>query len=110
VTVIGSSPERFLQWDRRGHLQFRPIKGTVKKGPGVNQTDAHAILNSSKERAENLMIVDLIGHDLGGVVGAANCYVSQLMVIEEYETVYQLVSAIEGQLSNDKSGMDVLRV
>jgi para-aminobenzoate synthetase len=110
VTVVGSSPERFLQWDRQGHLEFRPIKGTVKKGPNITRADAHAILNSSKERAENLMIVDLIRHDLSGVVGAANCHVSQLMVIEEYETVYQLVSAIEGHLPVDKSGIDVLRV
>lgn len=118
VTIVGSSPERFLQWDRHGHLEFRPIKGTVKKGPGVTRTYAHAILQSSKEQAENLMIVDLIRHDLSGVVGAANCRVSQLMAVEEYETVYQLVSAIEGQLprqggpasSSSPSGMDVLRV
>ncbi|CAI4214277.1 unnamed protein product [Parascedosporium putredinis] len=110
ATVVGSSPEQFLKWDRQGRLEFRPIKGTVKKGPDVTWESAAAILNSSKERAENLMIVDLIRHDLSGVVGAANCKVSQLMVIEEYETVYQLVSAIEGQLPEGKCGMDVLRV
>lgn len=114
AVVVGSSPERFLSWDRRGHCQFRPIKGTVKKSADVTREQAHSILNSSKERAENLMIVDLIRHDLSGVVGAENCKVSKLMVIEEYETVYQLVSVIEGQLpeSSDTDGprgMDVLK-
>lgn len=112
VTVVGSSPERFLHWSRQGHLEFRPIKGTVKKAPGVTREIAHEILNSSKEQAENLMIVDLIRHDLSGVVGSANTKVSQLMVIEEYETVYQLVSAIEGQIPPESkaTGLDVLSV
>jgi len=114
ATVIGSSPERFLQWTRGGRCQFRPIKGTVKKGPDMSRERAHAILNSSKERAENLMIVDLIRHDLSGVVGAENCTVPKLMVVEEYETVYQLVSVIEGQLPevagpNGPRGIDVLK-
>ncbi|KAK4217299.1 ADC synthase [Rhypophila decipiens] len=121
VTILSSSPERFLHWDRTGHVEFRPIKGTVSKAPGVTREDAYAILQSSKEQAENLMIVDLIRHDLSGVVGAANCRVSQLMVVEEYETVYQLVSAIEGQIPAQQllqgrrrqqrtTGIDVLRV
>ncbi|KAJ4398564.1 para-aminobenzoate synthase, (PABA) [Neurospora sp. IMI 360204] len=98
VSIVGTSPERFLSWSRGGHCQFRPIKGTVKKGPGMTHSIASEILNSSKERAENLMIVDLIRHDLSGVVGADNTWVSKLMVMEEYEKVYQLVSVIEGQL------------
>jgi len=98
VVVVGSSPERFLSWTRQGKCQFRPIKGTVKKSAEMTRERAHEILGSSKERAENLMIVDLIRHDLSGVVGAENTWVSKLMVVEEYETVYQLVSVIEGQL------------
>lgn len=98
VVVAGSSPERFLQWTRDGRCQFRPIKGTVKKGPDMTRERAHEILDSSKERAENLMIVDLIRHDLSGVIGAHKTWVSKLMVVEEYKTVYQLVSVIEGRL------------
>ncbi|KAL0465784.1 para-aminobenzoic acid synthetase [Neurospora intermedia] len=98
ISIVGTSPERFLSWSRGGHCQFRPIKGTVKKDPGMTHSIASEILNSSKERAENLMIVDLIRHDLSGVVGADNTWVSKLMVMEEYEKVYQLVSVIEGQL------------
>lgn len=109
VTVVGSSPELFLKWDRGGRCQFRPIKGTVKKGPGITRERAHEILGSSKERAENLMIVDLIRHDLSGVVGADNTWVSELMVIEEYEAVYQLVSVIEGQQPPGNSGQSVPR-
>ncbi|KAF2202685.1 para-aminobenzoate synthase [Delitschia confertaspora ATCC 74209] len=111
AVIVGSSPERFLRWDRAGHCQLRPIKGTVKKGPYMTREKAHAILNTSKERAENLMIVDLIRHDLSSVVGAENCKVSKLMTVEEYETVYQLVSVIEGQLPHDSeaTGLDVLK-
>lgn len=75
VSVIGSSPERFLSWSRDGKCQFRPIKGTVKKTPGMTRAKAEVILASEKERAENLMIVDLIRHDLSGVQG----YVSELV-------------------------------
>ena len=97
-TILSSSPERFLSWDRYGKCQMRPIKGTVRKSKEMTYDLAKAILNTSKERAENLMIVDLVRHDLSGVVGAQNCRVSKLMQVEEYETVYQLVTVIEGQI------------
>lgn len=76
----------------------------------MTKEKADAILKSDKEQAENLMIVDLIRHDLHGVVGSGNVKVKKLMQVEEYETVYQLVSVIEGQLSGleKKSGIDVL--
>ncbi|KAJ9622355.1 para-aminobenzoate synthase, (PABA) [Taxawa tesnikishii (nom. ined.)] len=98
VTILSSSPERFLSWSRSGRCQFRPIKGTVKKSGDMSREKAEAILSSKKERAENLMIVDLIRHDLHGVVGSGNVEVEKLMTIEEYETVFQLVSVIEGKL------------
>ncbi|KAI7646725.1 para-aminobenzoate synthase, partial [Hortaea werneckii] len=69
IDVVSSSPERFLSWSRDGQCQFRPIKGTVKKTPGVTRAHAEKLLNTEKERAENLMIVDLIRHDLSGVAG-----------------------------------------
>ncbi|KAK4997160.1 para-aminobenzoate synthase, (PABA) [Elasticomyces elasticus] len=102
VSIVSSSPERFLSWSRDGLCQFRPIKGTVKKSPGMTRAGAEAVLNSAKERAENLMIVDLIRHDLHGVVGADNVEVKKLMGVEEYETVYQLVSVIEGRLPSSR--------
>lgn len=129
LSLLSTSPERFISWDRpHGDIdadgksetvqncQFRPIKGTVKKfhpdGTRVSLEEATKVLSTTKERAENLMIVDLIRHDLHGVVGAGNVNVPQLMVVEEYATVYQLVSVIEGKLSNTqtpgKTGIDVL--
>lgn len=132
VTVMSSSPERFLSWSRpnasNGEImcQFRPIKGTVKKryqNPDgslhlVDLPTATEILSSPKERAENLMIVDLIRHDLTGVVGSGNVRTKSLMQVEEYENVYQLVTVIEGTLKPSphfssqppKMGIDVLGV
>lgn len=110
LSILSSSPERFLSWTRDGRAQLRPIKGTVAKSPGMTRARAESILSTSKERAENLMIVDLIRHDLHGVVGAGNVTVSKLMQVEEYESVFQLVSVIEGQIDKNvqKQGIDVL--
>lgn len=108
LSVVGSSPERFLSWSRDGKCQFRPIKGTVKKAEGVTRAKAEEVLGSAKERAENLMIVDLIRHDLAGVAGVRDVRVPKLMSIEEYETVFQLVSVIEGDMENKASGSAVL--
>jgi para-aminobenzoate synthetase len=69
IKVVGSSPERFLSWSREGDCQFRPIKGTVKKTSTTTRAMAEAQLKTPKEQAENLMIVDLIRHDLSGVHG-----------------------------------------
>jgi para-aminobenzoate synthetase len=110
ITILSSSPERFLSWSRTGKCQFRPIKGTVEKKNGLTRKEAEALLNVDKERAENLMIVDLIRHDLHGVVGSGNVKVEKLMAVEEYQTVYQLVSVIEGQIQEGSrhTGIDVL--
>lgn len=103
VHILSSSPERFISWNRDQTSQCRPIKGTVSKGGGVTAADAHAILSTPKERSENLMIVDLVRHQLHGVYGAGNVHVSQLMQVEEYETLWQLVSVVEGSPSSKSS-------
>ncbi|KAL2039034.1 hypothetical protein N7G274_008083 [Stereocaulon virgatum] len=127
LALLSSSPERFLSWsrpkrkvtnsdwhngkwsDKISICQFRPIKGTVKKRTGdlshpyLTIREATELLSTTKERAENLMIVDLIRHDLHGVVGSGNVTVPKLMVVEEYATVFQLVSVIEGELVIDDS-------
>lgn len=118
VHVLSSSPERFLRWTRAGICEFRPIKGTVKKSREnpISRAEAEAILGTAKERAENLMIVDLIRHDLAGAVGGHNVWVSQLMEVEEFATVWHLVSVIQGNLAGSgpdgergSSGIDVLK-
>ncbi|MCJ1296401.1 para-aminobenzoate synthase, (PABA) [Xylographa carneopallida] len=119
LTLLSTSPERFMNWSRfrtsssgvrnaepelTSTCQFRPIKGTVKKDQvrpdgtvhRVTRLEATEILKTQKEQAENLMIVDLIRHDLYGV--CREVYVEGLMVVEEYESVFQLVSVIEGKL------------
>lgn len=105
-TLVGSSPERFMSWTKDGVCEFRPIKGTVKKGPTVTKEMADKILNSPKERGENLMIVDLIRHDLNQLL--TDVRVSKLMTVEEYKTVYQLVSVIKGNLPDNYKGLDLL--
>ncbi len=121
LTVLSSSPERFMRWSRptESHrdlnetpqspgkntcvLQFRPIKGTIARLPTPDAAprsliEATRLLSTQKEQAENLMIVDLIRHDLHGVVGSGKVSVPKLMIVEEYETVFQLVSVIEGTM------------
>lgn len=104
--LLSSSPERFLSWSREGLCQLRPIKGTVRKTDGMNFQKAESILSDPKEIAENLMIVDLIRHDLHQI--ANDVRTPSLMKVEEYETVYQLVSVITGQTKFPYTGLDVL--
>jgi para-aminobenzoate synthetase len=102
-TLLSSSPERFLSYSRRPGTvcQLRPIKGTIRRGPHITRAVAEKLLiGSPKEVAENLMIVDLIRHDLHGFVGQ-DVRVKQFCSVEEYETVWQLVSVIEGRLDKD---------
>ncbi|KAJ4369822.1 para-aminobenzoate synthase, (PABA) [Neocucurbitaria cava] len=105
VHILSSSPERYISWDRSQSAQCRPIKGTVQKKPGITAETANAILSSSKERAENLMIVDLTRHQLHGVYGSDNVRVSQLMEVEEYETLWQLVSVVDAVPSGIRKPM-----
>ena len=116
-TLLSSSPERFLSYTRPPHIrcQLRPIKGTIRKGPGITREVAESMLaGSNKEVAENLMIVDLIRHDLHGAVGE-DVSVKQFCRVEEYETVWQMVSVIEGAASGSDAdsqrmlGWDTLR-
>ena len=118
TTFLSSSPERFLSYSAPPHslCQLRPIKGTVPKTVCKTRAQAEeALVGSTKEVAENLMIVDLIRHDLHGVVGD-HVEVKQFCGVEEYKTVWQMVSVIEGQLpetcspeSQQQLGWEVLR-
>lgn len=122
ATLVSSSPERFLQYDRSGLCSMKPMKGTVRKslepaeGCATSLEEAEEILHVPKEEAENLMIVDLVRHDMHGVCGAGRVWVPELLKVEEYQTVYQMITVVEGQLPQpDKwdsrarySGLDVL--
>ncbi|KAG7761541.1 hypothetical protein KL947_000489 [Ogataea haglerorum] len=105
--LLSTSPERFLSWNNQ-LSQMRPIKGTVKKHPQLTYARACELLKIPKEIGENLMIVDLIRHDLYQMLKEVE--VTKLMSVEEYQTVYQLVSVIEGRLQDSiYTGIDLLR-
>jgi para-aminobenzoate synthetase len=111
VAVLSTSPERFLRVDRAGRVQTKPIKGTARRSddPQLDARYARELAESVKDRAENLMIVDLMRNDLNRVSVAGTVEVPELRVVESYRTVHQLVSTVESQLRPDCSLVDLLR-
>ena len=111
AVVLSASPERFLHVDAAGKVETRPIKGTRPRGVGPEHDAAlgQALVESPKDRAENLMIVDLMRNDLSRVCAAGSVRVSELFALEQYATVQHLVSTIVGQLAPGADALDLLR-
>jgi para-aminobenzoate synthetase component 1 len=108
--VLSSSPERFLQV-RDAQAQTRPIKGTRPRGP-THEADAalaRELADSAKDRAENLMIVDLLRNDLGRVCTPGSIRVPGIFEVESYATVHHLVSTITGRLAPREDAASLLR-
>jgi para-aminobenzoate synthetase len=101
-SVVSCSPERYLRIDRAGTIEAKPIKGTAPRSfdPRRDAELAERLRDGEKDRAENLMIVDLLRNDLGRVSTVGSVAVPRLMEIESYENVHQLVSTITARLGD----------
>jgi len=110
VAILSSSPERFLALDAEGSVESRPIKGTRPRGetPAADRDLARELAASAKDRAENLMIVDLVRNDLGRVCEPGSIEVPELMTIECHPTVFQMVSTVTGRLAPGRDALDLV--
>ncbi|MFM7674187.1 MAG: anthranilate synthase component I family protein [Synechococcus sp.] len=109
--VLSASPERFLQLDPEGCVETRPIKGTRPRhaNPAADADAAAELVSSPKDRAENVMIVDLLRNDLGRVCRPGSVWVPQLVGLESYAQVHHLTSVVRGQLREGLGVADLLR-
>ena len=105
--VVSASPECFFTYDDH-HVVTRPMKGTAPRGrfPDEDRARADALVDSPKERAENLMIVDLLRNDLGRVATYGSVVVPELFSLERYPTVWQLTSTVEADLPTQRGLAD----
>jgi para-aminobenzoate synthetase component 1 len=111
VAICGASPERFLRLTADGRVETRPIKGTASRhaDAAADAASIAALLASPKERAENLMITDLLRNDLGQVCETGSITVPELFAIESFAQVHHLVSAVTGRLRSGLGAVDLLR-
>ena len=109
VAIASSSPERFLRL-QDAQVETRPIKGTAARSSEIAADErlAAELLNSEKDRAENIMIVDLLRNDLSRVCALGSVDVPVLCGLESYASVHHLVSVVTGRLRTDADGLDLL--
>ncbi len=111
ATIMSASPERFLRVGTDRMVETRPIKGTSPRGIGPEHDAALglALTESEKDRAENLMIVDLLRNDLSRVCAPGTVRVPELFLLENYPTVHHLVSTVVGALPPEADAIDLLK-
>ncbi len=110
AAIASASPERFLLLDAEGRVETRPIKGTTPRGlsPLHDAALSRALHDSEKDRAENLMIVDLLRNDLSRSCQPGSVRVPELFTLEHYRTVHHLVSTVVGALAPGRDAIDLL--
>jgi para-aminobenzoate synthetase / 4-amino-4-deoxychorismate lyase len=110
VTVLSASPELFLEMDGRT-VKTRPMKGTSPRGatPAADAEAARILSTDAKQRAENLMIVDLMRNDLGRIAEIGSVHVSDLFTVETFRTLHQMTSGVEATLKPGFGAADLLR-
>ena len=110
AAILSLSPERFIQLEN-GNIQTRPIKGTLPRldDPDADRAQAQKLAASPKDRAENLMIVDLMRNDIGRVAVPGSVRVPELFVVEPFPAVHHLVSTITARLAPALDACDLLR-
>lgn len=109
--LVSASPERFLSVNNKGLAEAKPIKGTRQRGNTIKNDGNYIeeLQHNEKDRAENLMIVDLLRNDLGQVCVIGSVKVPKIFVVETYSHVHQLVSTIQGRLRPDVATIDAIR-
>lgn len=110
MQILCASPERFLSLCS-GHVETKPIKGTRPRGENIERDHqlADELRQHPKDRAENLMIVDLLRNDLGRNCVPGSVRVPKLFEVESYANVHHLVSTVEGELAPGRDALDLLR-
>ena len=108
--VISTSPERFLKLDKDQFVETRPIKGTRPRDKNTVKDSLNALnlITHEKDRAENIMIVDLLRNDLGKVCDIGSIIVPELLKLESYSKVHHLTSVVRGRLAKHKTWVDLL--
>lgn len=111
LSVLSSSPERFLRVSRDGLMESSPIKGTRPRGATPEEDAALVadLLSDEKDRSENLMIVDLVRNDLGRCAVPGSVEADELFRVEHYATVHQLVSTVRARMRPELSALDCVR-
>ncbi len=109
--ILSLSPERFLKVDQQGSVITQPIKGTQPRAEDLQQDQANKdfLINSEKDQAENLMIVDLMRNDISKSCALHSVKVPSLFAVESYQNVHHLVSTVTGKLQENADAIELLR-
>lgn len=109
--IISSSPERFIKIDKNGNINSLPIKGTIRRGKdkSLDLASREILANSPKDKAENLMIVDLMRNDIAKTSQIGSVKVDKLFAIETFATLHHMYSSINGIKLADKDAVDVIK-